>query len=49
MTLLSGEPHVITVGADLLGEALDAQAVPRTAVDWRPPLPGTSADRKSVV
>ncbi|MEU7000453.1 DUF1116 domain-containing protein [Nonomuraea sp. NPDC046570] len=43
MTLLSGEPHVITVGADLLGEALDAQAVPRTAVDWRPPLPGTSA------
>ncbi|GAA2359681.1 DUF1116 domain-containing protein [Nonomuraea africana] len=42
MTLLPSDPHVITVGADLLGEALDAQAVPRIAVDWRPPLPGTA-------
>ncbi|MEU4723007.1 DUF1116 domain-containing protein [Nonomuraea dietziae] len=43
MTLLPADPHVITVGADLLGEALDAQAVPRTPVEWRPPLPGTAA------
>ncbi|MFI9560146.1 DUF1116 domain-containing protein [Nonomuraea endophytica] len=42
MSLLSGPPRVITVGAELLGEALDAQAVPRTAVAWRPPLPGTA-------
>ncbi|SDH35528.1 Protein of unknown function [Sinosporangium album] len=40
---LSGDLTVITVGADLLGHALDAQAVPQIAVDWRPPLPGTSA------
>ncbi|MEV4160239.1 DUF1116 domain-containing protein [Nonomuraea dietziae] len=43
MTLLPADPHVITVGADLLGEALDAQAVPRTPVEWRPPLRGTAA------
>ncbi|MFD1537798.1 DUF1116 domain-containing protein [Nonomuraea guangzhouensis] len=42
MTLLSGPPHVITVGAGLLQESLDAQAVPTTAVAWRPPLPGTA-------
>ncbi|MEU9830728.1 DUF1116 domain-containing protein [Streptosporangium sp. NPDC048047] len=39
--LLSGELRVITVGAEPLGEALDAQAVPRVRVDWRPPMPGT--------
>ncbi|MEU0486601.1 DUF1116 domain-containing protein [Streptosporangium sp. NPDC006013] len=44
LTMLSGEPEVITVGAGVLGEALDAQAVPRTRVDWRPPMPGTEAD-----
>lgn len=42
MTLLSGPPHVITVGTALLQESLDAQAVPTTAVAWRPPLPGTA-------
>ncbi|MEV0145977.1 MULTISPECIES: DUF1116 domain-containing protein [unclassified Nonomuraea] len=42
MTLLSGPPHVITAGASLLREALDAQAVTTTPVDWRPPLPGTA-------
>ncbi|GGL25983.1 YlbE family protein [Planomonospora parontospora] len=44
LPMLSGEPHVITAGAAVLGEALDAQAVPRTAVDWRPPLSGTEDD-----
>ncbi|GAA4584207.1 DUF1116 domain-containing protein [Planotetraspora phitsanulokensis] len=42
LSMLLGEPRVITVGASVLGEALDQQAVPRTPVDWRPPLPGTS-------
>ncbi|WP_157245953.1 DUF1116 domain-containing protein [Nonomuraea typhae] len=42
MSLLSGPPRVITVGAEPLGEALDAQAVARTPVAWRPPLPGTA-------
>ncbi|GII92093.1 hypothetical protein Ssi02_23240 [Sinosporangium siamense] len=41
--MLSGDLQVITVGAGLLGEAVDAQAVPRVGVDWRPPLPGTEA------
>ncbi|MBG0818044.1 DUF1116 domain-containing protein [Planomonospora sp. ID82291] len=49
LPLLSGEPHVITAGAAVLGEALDAQAVPRTAVDWRPPLPGTEDDLARVL
>jgi hypothetical protein len=43
LSMLLGEPRVISVGASVLGEALDQQAVPRTPVDWRPPLPGTSA------
>ncbi|NRQ30551.1 DUF1116 domain-containing protein [Nonomuraea sp. NN258] len=42
MTLLSAPPHVITVGARLLDDALRAQAAATTPVDWRPPLPGTA-------
>ncbi|MGW0587345.1 DUF1116 domain-containing protein [Streptosporangium sp. NPDC002607] len=49
LTMLSGEPEVITVGAGVLGEALDAQAVPRTRVEWRPPMPGTEADLARVL
>jgi hypothetical protein len=49
LTMLGREPHVITVGASILGEALDGQAVPRTPVDWRPPLPGTSAALAAVL
>ncbi|WP_248965648.1 DUF1116 domain-containing protein [Sphaerisporangium perillae] len=42
LSMLDGEPRVITAGAAVLAEALDQQAVPRLGVDWRPPLPGTS-------
>lgn len=49
LPMLSGEPQVITVGAELLGEALDAQAVPRVGVDWRPPMPGTTGDLARVL
>ncbi|MEU8172614.1 DUF1116 domain-containing protein [Microbispora hainanensis] len=42
LSMLYGEPRVITVGAQVLGEALDRQAVPRREVGWRPPLPGTA-------
>ncbi|MEU6428992.1 DUF1116 domain-containing protein [Microbispora sp. NPDC046973] len=42
LSMLYGEPRVVTVGAQVLGEALDRQAVPRREVDWRPPLPGAS-------
>ncbi len=44
LSMLTGEPHVITVGAEILAESLDRQAVPRTGVDWRPPMAGVSAD-----
>ncbi|MER5319077.1 DUF1116 domain-containing protein [Streptosporangium roseum] len=49
LPMLSGEPQVITAGAELLGEALDAQAVPRVGVDWRPPMPGTAGDLARVL
>ncbi|TMR91169.1 DUF1116 domain-containing protein [Nonomuraea basaltis] len=42
MIPLSAPSRVITAGAGLLDEALAAQAVPTTPVDWRPPLPGTA-------
>ncbi len=39
--LLDGAPaSVVTVGVDLLAQALDDQAVATTRVDWRPPLGG---------
>ncbi len=39
---------VVNVGADFLADALDAQAVPVTRVDWRPPMAGTQADLAAV-
>jgi hypothetical protein len=33
--------HVVGVGADLFADAVAAQAVDVTRVDWRPPMPGT--------
>ncbi|QXJ25613.1 DUF1116 domain-containing protein [Actinomadura graeca] len=41
--LLSRDPSVVTVGAAMFADALSAQAVPVTPVDWRPPMPGTEA------
>ena len=38
----------MTVGADLLADAVEAQAVAVTSVDWRPPMPGTEADLAAV-
>ena len=35
---------VVTVGADLLAEAVEAQAAEVHRVDWRPPKDGTEAD-----
>ena len=37
MGLLDHEPRVVTVGASLFAQSLDAQAVDTVAVDWRPP------------
>ncbi len=47
--LLTADPHVVTVGAGLFAEALAAQAVPVTPVEWRPPPPGTEEDLVRVV
>ena len=33
--------RVVTTGVDLLADAVEAQSVDATRVDWRPPLPGT--------
>jgi hypothetical protein len=39
---------VVGVGADLLADAVEAQAVPVTRVDWRPPMAGTEDDLAAV-
>ncbi len=39
---------VVNVGADLFADAVEAQAVPATRVDWRPPMAGTEADLVTV-
>lgn len=40
--------RIVTVGTGLLADALTAQAVGVTPVDWRPPLDGTAADLATV-
>jgi hypothetical protein len=40
--------HVVNVGADLLADAVAAQAVDVTRVDWRPPMPDTEHDLATV-
>ena len=40
--------RVVSVGVDLLAEAVEDQAAPVTRVDWRPPLPGTEDDLATV-
>lgn len=40
--LLQQDPSLVTAGADLFVDALRAQAVPVTEVEWRPPMEGTA-------
>ncbi len=42
------EPSVVAAGADLLADAVAAQAAPVLRVDWRPPMPGTTDDLVTV-
>ncbi|WP_232319963.1 DUF1116 domain-containing protein [Herbidospora daliensis] len=49
MAMLSAEPSVVSVGASILAEALDQQAVAHTPVDWRPPVQGVAADLAAVM
>lgn len=39
---------IATSGASMFADALDAQAVPVTRVDWRPPMDGTNDDLSTV-
>ncbi len=48
MSDLASEPSVVSVGAGLLADALDAQAAEVTRVDWHPPMDGTSDDLAAV-
>ncbi|MEA2445544.1 MAG: hypothetical protein QOJ12_2836 [Thermoleophilales bacterium] len=41
MSILGGSPAVANVGVDLFADALAAQAVEVTRVDWRPPVAGS--------
>jgi hypothetical protein len=47
MTATTSE-HVVSVGVDLLAQAVEDQAAPVSRVDWRPPLPGTEDDLATV-
>jgi hypothetical protein len=40
--------HVVSVGVDLLAQAVEDQAVAVSRVDWRPPMPGTEEDLAAV-
>jgi Protein of unknown function (DUF1116) len=42
---LAAEPRVVTMGIDLLADALAAQAVEVWRIDWRPPLDGDALVR----
>ncbi len=45
---VSTPTHVVGVGAELFTDAVAAQAVDVTRVDWRPPMAGTEADLATV-
>ncbi|HET8959268.1 DUF1116 domain-containing protein [Nocardioides sp.] len=45
---MTAPDHVVGVGVDLLADAIEAQAVDVTRVDWRPPMPGTEAGLATV-
>lgn len=50
MTTTQSSPTtgIASAGAGIFADALDAQAVPVTRVDWRPPMAGTEADLATV-
>jgi hypothetical protein len=48
VSLLDGEPRIITAGVSLFAETLAAQAVEVTEVDWRPPADDHPDDDRSI-
>jgi uncharacterized protein DUF1116 len=49
MSLLDGEPRIVTAGVQVLTDALTAQAVRPSTVDWKPPPAGTEAALTAVL
>lgn len=45
---MNAPDRVVTVGTDLLADAVEAQAVDVERVSWRPPMPGTEDDLVAV-
>jgi hypothetical protein len=45
---MSTPTNVVSAGAGLFADAVAAQAVGVTRVDWHPPMPGTESDLASV-
>jgi hypothetical protein len=45
---MTAPEHVVSTGADLFADALEAQAVDVDRVEWRPPMPHTEADLATV-
>ncbi|WP_343920105.1 DUF1116 domain-containing protein, partial [Nocardioides aestuarii] len=45
---MNAPDRVVTVGAERLADAVEAQAVDVERVSWRPPMPGTEADLVAV-
>jgi hypothetical protein len=49
VSLLAGEPRIVSVGVESLANALRAQAAPLLTADWHPPYPGTEDDLARVL
>ncbi len=49
MSLLAGDPRVLSVGAELFADSVRAQAVTVRTVDWRPPMAGSENDLARVL
>jgi hypothetical protein len=49
VSLLAGEPRVVSVGVASLADALRAQSAPVLTADWHPPYPGTEDDLTRVL
>jgi len=45
---MTAPEHVVSTGADLFADALEAQAVAVERVEWRPPMAGTESDLATV-
>ncbi len=49
MSLVDGQPRLLTAGVGLFADAAAAQGAEVHQVDWRPPMPGTEVDLATVL